>query len=594
MALQGFYQERTALFQQHADKLLRRENTLSWTRLVTFLLIFVLFFLLRSFSLTLALVVGAGCLVAFGLLIKQHVITEQKKDNFRHLAEINNLELKSIQGDSSGFASGQEFSDREHPNSLDLDLYGHASVFQFINRTVSKPGAEMLARWLAGPAGMEEIKQRQQAIEELKPEIDWRQEWMTIGYFTRKSLNNPDELLQWMKGKKIFRKAVRLRMVTIALSLLGIFFTAWVIAGSPAAILLPILAVNFLFYFTQGNRINRLHQQVSKSAGLLMTYANLIRLIEGRKFRTEKLHTLQKQFGIIPPASETIKSLSKLVNRLDTRLNVMVSVPLNLFFFWDIHVCLALEKWKKQHAPEIDKWLGAMAEFEVLNSLANMAFNNPGWAFPTIVDTYFTLQARNMGHPLIPEQRRVLNDLMIKDSGRILIITGSNMSGKSTFLRTCGVNTLLALAGAPVCAGSFTISHTAVYSCMRISDSLEDNTSSFYAELKRLAAIIRKAEQDPRVMLLLDEILRGTNSSDRHTGSVALIRQLAGYGTVALIATHDLTLAGLQLELPESIDNFHFDVKVEGEELYFDYKLNPGICTSMNASLLMKKMGIRI
>jgi DNA mismatch repair ATPase MutS len=182
----------------------------------------------------------------------------------------------------------------------------------------------------------------------------------------------------------------------------------------------------------------------------------------------------------------------------------------------------------------------------------------------------------------------------VKQGGKIMLVTGSNMSGKSTFLRTCGVNAVLAFAGAPVCARSFVISHVQVFSSMRISDSLEDNTSSFYAELKRLAAIIKTAEQNPKVFLLLDEILRGTNSNDRYTGSVALIKQLIDYGTVGIVATHDLKLADLAKEMHEHIDNYHFDVKIEGEELYFDYKLTQGICTSMNASILMKKMGIKM
>jgi len=199
-----------------------------------------------------------------------------------------------------------------------------------------------------------------------------------------------------------------------------------------------------------------------------------------------------------------------------------------------------------------------------------------------------------MGHPLIPAARRKSNDFAVDGAGRAIIVTGSNMSGKSTFLRTCGVNAVLAFAGAPVCASAFTVSHVRLHSSMRISDSLEENISSFYAELRRLRAIITGAESDPEAFLLLDEILRGTNSDDRYTGSVALIKQLTGYGAVAMVATHDLRLAGLEKELPQKIENYHFDVKVSGEELFFDYKLTPGVCSSFNASLLMKKMGIKV
>jgi DNA mismatch repair ATPase MutS len=303
---------------------------------------------------------------------------------------------------------------------------------------------------------------------------------------------------------------------------------------------------------------------------------------------------LQESFRGDNPASERIRMLSRLVNRLDSRLNVLVSVPLNLLFFTDIHFCLALEQWKREHAEKVPAWFSAMSEFEVLASLANMAFNNPDWVFPVVVDEYFVFRAEMMGHPLIPVSRRVSNDFSSSGPGKAILVTGSNMSGKSTFLRTCGINTVLALAGAPACALSFVVSHVRVHSSMRISDSLEDNISSFYAELRRLRSIISGAEQNGEMFLLLDEILRGTNSDDRYTGSVALIKQLTGYGSVAMVATHDLRLAQLTGEMPGRIENYHFDVKVSGEELFFDYKLTPGVCSSFNASLLMKKMGIKV
>jgi DNA mismatch repair ATPase MutS len=199
-----------------------------------------------------------------------------------------------------------------------------------------------------------------------------------------------------------------------------------------------------------------------------------------------------------------------------------------------------------------------------------------------------------MGHPLIPKSRRICNDLKISNTGTMVLVTGSNMSGKSTFLRTCGVNIVLAMAGAPVCAKKMTVSHVLVFTSMRIIDSLEENTSSFYAELKRLANIIQTVENKEKVFLLLDEILRGTNSNDRHIGSVALIKQMIKNNAIGIIATHDLALSQMENELPHQIDNYNFDVKIENDELYFDYKLNQGICKSLNASILMKKMGIKI
>ena len=594
MPLQDFYKCRIKNFQQKAESLQRKENRLSLGRLIAFIMIFAAFFTLRSWSYALAAAVSVSCMVLFGLLIRLYTRTEFRKDFNLLMANLNTRELNSITGDQSGFDDGREYIDRDHPNSYDLDLFGKASVFQFLNRTCSLPGAGLLAQWLKHPAETPEIRLRQQAVLELKPDIDWRQLFLATGSNTRQSLNNPGELLLWMEHKNEFRKPRQLKWVISLLCALGTVMTLWIaISGQPAALLVPVLVINSLLYFSLAKKIGRLHQRVSRSAGLLETYAGLVLLIEEKAFTAEKLQELQRHFISQARASDAIRKLSKLVSRLDTRLNILVSIPLNLLFFWDIQVCLALEEWKKEDAAEIKRWLASMAEFEALNSLAGIAFNNPSWVMPEIAAGYFTFQAKDLGHPLIPEDRRILNDIGIPAANRILIITGSNMSGKSTFLRTCGVNVVLALAGAPVCASSCLLSNVQVYSSMRISDSLEDNTSSFYAELKRLAAIIRQAEEDPKVLLLLDEILRGTNSQDRYTGSVALVRQLAGYGTVALLATHDLKLAGLEKEL-QGIDNYHFDVKVDGEELYFDYKLTPGICTSLNASILMKKMGIRI
>jgi DNA mismatch repair ATPase MutS len=242
----------------------------------------------------------------------------------------------------------------------------------------------------------------------------------------------------------------------------------------------------------------------------------------------------------------------------------------------------------------VQQWFDAMAEFEALSSLATTGFNNPDWTTPVITPTHFTLKAMNAGHPLIPENRRVNNSLVVDGTGKIVLVTGSNMSGKSTFQRTCGVNMVLAMTGSPVCATSFEMSPVTIFTSMRIADSLEENTSSFYAELKRLAAIIKSVENGDKVFLLLDEILRGTNSNDRHIGSVALIRQLIANNAVGIVATHDLDLSKMANEYPNGIENYNFDVKIENDELYFDYKINAGICKSLNASILMKKMGIHI
>ncbi len=594
MSPREVYKSREEEFSASADRLRKLAERLSMARLAAFAGGLVLFAVLLSLSVIAAVVTLTAALVLFAWLVIKYENTEKSRKRDLRLAEINRLELKCLDGDFSGFKTGEEYAERDHPYSYDLDIFGKASLFQYICRTTSRPASDRLAGYLKHPAALEEILLRQETVAELQPLTDWRQELMTLGYLNAGAGNDPAPLMQWLRSDDLFRKTGREKMITGSLSLFALAAVIAVIAGLPAGILAPVLGVNFIFYFTRYRRISKLQEQVSRSSDLLKAYSTIIRLIEGGHFTSPLLQKLQSAFRNEIAASDRIRQLSKLVGRLDSRLNVLVSIPLNLLFFTDIHFCLALERWKRGHAYRIPGWFASMAEFEVLASLGNMAFNNPEWVFPKVTEDYFVFSAQKMGHPLIPAGRRISNDFTAEGAGKAIIVTGSNMSGKSTFLRTCGVNAVLAFTGAPVCASAFTVSLVRLHSSMRVSDSLEENISSFYAELRRLRAIISGAESDPKVFLLLDEILRGTNSDDRYTGSVALIKQLTGYGAVAMVATHDLRLAGLEQELPQSIENYHFDVKVNDEELFFDYRLTPGICSSFNASLLMKKMGIKV
>ncbi|MBL7763260.1 MAG: hypothetical protein JNL23_07510 [Chitinophagaceae bacterium] len=293
-------------------------------------------------------------------------------------------------------------------------------------------------------------------------------------------------------------------------------------------------------------------------------------------------------------SSADIKQLKQILDRFDIRLNPLVFIPLNTLLFWDLQQAFALEKWKKQHKEKVGQWFNGLGESESLSSLGNIAFNHPDWCFPAISNEHGKLQTVELGHPLINELKRVNNSFSTAGLNQLALITGSNMAGKSTFLRSVGVNIVLAMMGSPVCAKSFTIYPVKVMSSMRIADNLEESTSTFYAELKKLKSIIEAVNRKEKIFILLDEILRGTNSLDRHTGSKALIKQLIQQQAVGMIATHDLELAKLAAEFPGNIHNYHFDVQVANDELYFDYKLKTGICESLNASILMKKIGIEI
>jgi len=591
---EAYYRERARAFSAKAGELQRKENRLSLSRLLLFTGSFLLFVILLPVNALAAAVMLVSGLSAFTITVVGYVRVQKQKNRYSHLTTINTLEAECLNGNFSSFPDGSCYIDREHPYSYDLDLFGQASLFQYINRTVSRPASDLLASWLTKAAAAQEIRRRQQATDELKPLTEWRQEMMTLCYENKNAGADPDALISWLNSAVIFKNRLQSRIIAILLSLTSVTAAVLVLLGMPAGILATAVTVNILYYLSQNRDISKLHLKVTRSSEMLNTYASAIAMAENADFQSPALKELQSVFRTGGRASASIKRLSQLVNRLDTRLNVLVSAPLNIFFFQDIHLCLALEKWNADFSDDVRKWIAAMAELEVLASFGNMAFNNPGWATPGLSETYFVFEARDLGHPLLPEHQRVNNSFSLNGKGKTALITGSNMSGKSTFLRTCGINTVLALAGSVVCASHFRVSVVQVFSSMRISDSLEDNTSSFYAELKRLAAIIKEAEKKSNLFLLLDEILRGTNSNDRYIGSVALIKQLTGYNAVSVVATHDLKLADLVAEMPDRIDNYHFDVKISGEELYFDYSLTPGICTSLNASILMKKMGIKV
>jgi DNA mismatch repair ATPase MutS len=325
------------------------------------------------------------------------------------------------------------------------------------------------------------------------------------------------------------------------------------------------------------------------------TLSNSAQWIESVVFKSGTLQSIQHPFlANNKKASADIKQLKGILDRFDIRLNPLVFIPLNTLLFWDLQQAFALENWKDSHKEKVENWFNSLGNMESISSIANISFNHPGWNFPAISNEPGMLNGEEVGHPLIEASKRVNSSFTTAGVNQLALITGSNMAGKSTFLRSIGVNIVLAMMGAPVCAKSFHLYPTKVMSSMRIADNLEESTSTFYAELKKLKTIIEAVNRNDKIFILLDEILRGTNSLDRYTGSKALIKQLIHHKAVGMIATHDLELAKLSEEFPANIHNYHFDVQVSNDELYFDYKLKEGVCQSMNASILMKKIGIEL
>jgi DNA mismatch repair ATPase MutS len=316
-------------------------------------------------------------------------------------------------------------------------------------------------------------------------------------------------------------------------------------------------------------------------------------LLEMEKFRSGFLHSLQQR---LKPAdykstSASIGEFVGILKRIDWRSNLLVNLILQIFFLWDLRLVISLNEWKKKNKNQFKEWFQVIAEVEVVISLASLIHNEPEWCFPLVDIKYFHFTADQMGHPLLAPVTRVPSDFALDGTGKLALITGSNMAGKSTFLRSLGVNIVLAQMGAPVCAAQMSLSEVKLISSMRVADNLAENTSTFYAELKKIQYIIECVDKKEKVFILLDEVLRGTNSDDRHKGSKALVKQLLQNGAVTIMATHDTELAHSESQNP-SVFNYHFEGRIENEELYFDYKMKPGISKSMNATTLMKKIGI--
>ncbi len=513
------------------------------------------------------------------------------------LVRIQQDELKILNADFKHFYDGSKQVPKDHFYANDMDVVGHASLFQYLNRTTSEQGENRMAQWLLYSAVIEDILRRQEATTAAKNNLTWVQDWMAMGRKHRIDDDMQRRLQKWLDEPLAFDgfkhwRWLRYILPAIIISICLLSFFDFLSMG--------FFYFSLFIYSVLAYQVNKvvapIHQKLGSMADAMNVLSALIKHLEYAEFDSVLWKQLQDDLkrNSEVKASNSIRMLSRILGRLDLRYNLIVSFPLNVLLCWSLQQVLDLERWKKSHRENIKIWFEVLAEVEALNCLTVLDFNHPEWVLPEIAPGYFEFEAKNLGHPLIPTGKRVNNELSIADRDSVHLITGSNMGGKSTFLRSVGVNIVLAMAGAKVCATYFRVSRVQLMSSMRIADNLEESTSTFYAELKKLKSIIEEVNDGKEIFVLLDEILRGTNSFDRHAGSAALIKQFINNRIPAVLATHDVELAALQSQYPHEIHNAHFDVQVSGEELYFDYKLKPGICTSMNASILMKKIGIKI
>ena len=574
----------------------KRKSVFGWLRFVTLIAAFIALWKLWPLGLIVALPVFSILTGLFLFILSKDLNNNLTIENSVRLRKINETEIEILNHHFTHLPDGSNYKPETHEYANDLDIFGRASLYQYINRTNSEQGNKMFADWLLHQALPGMILQRQETVKELTPETGWRQQLQSCGIATKITIATQQRIEKWLEQPVSFSGKLLWNILKYLLPAISFsFLTLHLINILDASIFYPLILLMLAVSFAISKLIIPDYLQLNRIAPELESLSESISLIEKKEFKTDLIKKLQAKYktGLVA-SSESIKKLKMVLDLLDIRLNPLVFIPLNTFLFWDLQQIFTLEKWKIANKHNIRDWFGTLAEIECLSSIANLAFNHPENSFPRISNKDGVFVADSLGHPLIAKEKMVCNSFSTEGVNQMNLITGSNMAGKSTFLRSIGINIVLAMIGSTVFARSLALSPMKVLSSMRVNDNLEESTSTFYAELKKLKEVINSVYNNEKVFLLLDEILRGTNSADRHAGSKALIKQLIHHKAVGLIATHDLELAKLADEFPDKIHNYHFDVQVANDELYFDYKLKRGICQSMNASLLMKKIGIEL
>jgi DNA mismatch repair ATPase MutS len=535
-------------------------------------------------------------IVLYLLLVKVHSRMFKRKAYLEKAKLVNEQELKAINYDVSDFDDGIVYIDATHDFSFDIDVFGKKSLFQSMCRTVTALGKTILSNCFITPLDTKDkIIERQQAICELTGKVDFRQRFRITGLLYESKFEDEEALRQWNKSENYFSSRKYFSIIKWVVPAINVVAIVLYILGVVPFTMPGFLIMLFvLLSIGLGKYITKEQATSSNQLQILQTYINLIGYIEKEKFESYELKEIQQLFahdGL--NASEVIEQLSHSVSALDQRNNIFVTAILNGLFFWELHRVMKIEQWKKRYCRYLPQWLDCIGKVDALCSLSTYAYNNPSFVYPEISDTP-KYQADGLKHPLMDRDKCIPNPIDMAGAPRFNIITGANMAGKSTYLRTIAVNHLLAMMGMPIDGISMTIFPAHLITSLRTSDSLTDGESYFFAELKRLRMIIDKLESGEKLFIILDEILRGTNSVDKQKGSYAFLKQLVINGATGLIATHDLQLATLRDVFPECVGNQCFEADIENNELTFSYQLRDGIAQNMNACFLMKKMGIEI
>lgn len=533
-------------------------------------------------------IIATLAIIVFLFLVSKHSDAKKQRDLLKTLLNINEDELKIASGDFHERFDGLNYQDANHFYSLDIDLFGRGSFFQFVNRTAISEGTEKLSKALKAN-NTSEINKRQEAIKELSQKAIWRQEYTAKAQLVHEETPTY-VIVNWLKKYTAFipKQMKWLPYIFGAISLILIILG--ILKMVPISYVVYWLLFGFAITGFYLGKVTKLARYATQVKDTFRQYAFLLQQIESEIFSSDLLKGKQEEIIIMGEKSSTVfSSFSKVLDALDNRNNLFFIVLGNGFFLWDILQSYKIEKWILEYGQKVNHWFEVVSFFDAYNSLGNYAYNHPEFVFPEISQSKAVIETKNLGHPLLDKIKRVDSDLII-DNEQFFIVTGANMAGKSTFLRTVSLHIVMANIGLPVCAESSKYSPVKLITSMRTTDSLTDDSSYFFSELTRLKFIVDQIAEEP-YFIILDEILKGTNSTDKAIGSKKFVEKLVAGNATGIIATHDLSLCEIEKEL-DDVKNYYFDAEIINDELHFDYKLKQGICQNMNASFLLKKMEI--
>ncbi|MBP2629599.1 MAG: mismatch repair protein MutS domain protein [Firmicutes bacterium] len=546
----------------------------------------------QSFNSSLT-ILSTFLIFSFFVKIHQNLIWQLKRISC--LLDINRKNLDRIGVGWTNFSDdGKDFMNSKHPFANDLDIFGPKSLFQWINITNTFYGRKLLRQIFEEPeTDIEKIKIRQIIIRELARKNDFVQRIQCEGILAKGSEIDPSSLMQYARDPKCLfdKKWIKVSFTFIAgmtiMSIIAIILNINIPIYVPLLLVLVQMLITLLGYLKTSSILNTIHQFKKN----IKAYEKIIKIIEETEFADSNL-TQMKQTLVLNKnsASAVMKKLEYIVEAIDVRYNFVSYIVFNFLLLWDYHCVFALEEWKKKYGSEIDKWFYTIGCFEALSSLSIIARLNPEWNYPIFIEDGMCFLGKEVGHPLIQEEQRVCNDIDMNNE--ICVITGSNMSGKTTMLRTIGINLVLAYSGAPICGSTLKCSMMDIFTSMRINDDLGNGISTFYAELLRIKMMIDHLNKKRKMIFLIDEIFRGTNSSDRITGAISVLKNLNKPWVIGLISTHDFDLCNLADDPHLKATNYHFTESYANDEILFDYKMRPGRCNSTNAKYLMKMVGI--